>query len=138
MFKIFENPGNTLIATGILHLITGFVLKPISIPLVNLLKKGWFLQLGGIDDALSITDYSNLNYDQQFAFWFQLGGIQFILLGEAIKQLLKLNGKIPKVLSWGLIGFGLFGTATDPVSGFPLLVGIGIWMLNFKSNQKQK
>ncbi|KAJ2998134.1 hypothetical protein HDV02_004811, partial [Globomyces sp. JEL0801] len=135
MFNPFENPGNSLITVGILHVITGFIVKPIARPFCALIKRGWVLQLSGLNNFLFSPDFKIPDFEEAHSFWFHYGGLQFILFGEAIRQFLKFTPpttKIPKVLSYSLIGLGVMGTLAAPTGGFPMLIGIGYWMLHYK------
>ncbi|AHH97757.1 DUF6463 family protein [Kutzneria albida] len=103
-----------LTATGVLHLLYGAAtLAPV---IGDILGAGLVNAVGG-------------HLDRQAAFWFLVAAPNLSALGELARWAVRRTGTLPARLGGWLLGIGVVGVVLLPVSGFWLVLIIGVLAL---------
>ena len=109
------NPGTLLIATAIGHAVVGVALFHDAYAAI--LRDGFL-------DAVAP------HADRMVAFWFLLFSPVCFLLGQVVTRAIAHEDKpLIALLGWYVLGLGVVGAMGLPVSGFWLLIAIGVLML---------
>ncbi len=111
--------GQLLMATGVLHLVSGFVFYPG--PLFAIAGDG-FLNAVEPDVAFS-------TFDREAAFWYMIFGVMLLMLGGLTHWAQAQTGTLPAFLGWSLLALGVVGVILMPASGFWLALPQAVLML---------
>ncbi len=111
--------GPLLMATGVLHLVGGFVFY--SGPLFAIAGDG-FLNAVEPDVAFS-------TFDREAAFWYMIFGVMLLMLGGLTHWAQAQTGTLPASLGWALLALGVAGVILMPASGFWLALLQAVLML---------
>ena len=114
--------GPLLMATGVLHLVSGFVFY--SGPLFAIAADG-FLNAVKADVAFSTFD----RLAAFAAFWYMIFGVMLLMLGGLIHWAQARTGTLPAFLGWSLLALGVVGVILMPASGFWLALPQAVLML---------
>ena len=111
--------GPLLVATGVLHLLAGFVFYPR--PLAAIAQDGFF-------DAVKL---SPAQFDREAAFWWMVFGVMLLILGSLVHWTQARTRTLPAFLGWSLLVLGVAGVILMPDAGFwlalpqaPLVFGV--------------
>lgn len=99
--------GTAVAATGVLHLAFGVV--SFREPLTAMVKSGILASLDGAAD-------------RQATLWYFVAGGFLISAGLTIRWAVKLAGRVPGPMAWGLLIIAMLGVIVAPVSGFWLVL----------------
>ncbi|KAJ3004762.1 hypothetical protein HKX48_001046 [Thoreauomyces humboldtii] len=128
-------PANKLLLTGIIHCLVPLGVPALRDPLLSLLRTGYVDGLRALAHAPTPVLYAQSN-----GFWFVVSGVLMGIAGRALQCYVRDVGeathgvvKIPRSVAWGLLGLGVVGVTSNPVSGFWSLLLQGVWMLNWES-----
>lgn len=105
--------GYLLMLTAVLHMLLGLLL--FWQPLRAMLQAGLFNSIAA-------------EASRGMAFWFLLFGMLLFLVGQSMQWSLAQCGRVPRSVSWGLLGIALVGCVVMPVSGFWLVIP-QVWLL---------
>lgn len=111
--------GPLLMATGVLHLLAGFVFY--ARPLAAIARDGFF---NAVTPNLAAPAF-----DRDAAFWFMFSGVMLLLLGGLVHWAQVWTGTLPAFLGWALLAIGAVGVILVPVSGFRLVLPQGVLMV---------
>jgi hypothetical protein len=113
------NTGNFIIATGVLHLVTGFVLNWGTA--IDMFRSG-------------IVNTADATPERFGFFWFQISGLFAILTGSFLQQYMDEYKKpVPKKFGYYLLIIAIIGCVMEPVSGFYVYLPISL-LMSFSGN----
>ena len=106
--KIWKYSGTLLTVTGVIHIIVAFILGKCIY--FDILKNG-------------LANSTNDDNFRNFAFWFLICGIIFILFGTTLQYYIKKEQKpAPLFLGYSMLIFTIVGCIINPISGFWLFL----------------
>ncbi len=109
--------GPLLMATGVLHLLAGFVFYPE--PLAAIMQDGFF----------NAVELNPAQFDREAAFWWMVFGVMLLILGGLVHWAQARTRTLPAFLGWSLLALGVAGVILMPVSGFWLALPQAVLML---------
>ena len=98
--------GPLLMATGVLHLLAGFVFYPE--PLAAIMQDGFF----------NAVEPNPAQFDREAAFWWMVFGVMLLILGGLVHWAQARTRTLPAFLGWALLALGVVGVSLMPASGF--------------------
>ena len=98
--------GPLLMATGVLHLLAGFVFYPE--PLAAIMQDGFF----------NAVELNPAQFDREAAFWWMVFGGMLLIFGGLVHWAQARTGTLPAFLGWALLALGVVGVSLMPASGF--------------------
>ena len=117
MRKLWKYSGIFLSVIGLIHTVVVFTIPALVQVWSEIFSEGLFNTIG-------------THMDRNCAFFSLMVGILLIYTGICWNQQIKQSGKpLTKSAAWGLLGIALGGLVFVPVSGFWLLILLGIIML---------
>ena len=114
--------GPLLMATGVLHLVSGFVFYPG--PLFAIAGDGF---LNAVEPDVAFSTFDRLAAFA--AFWYMIFGVMLLMLGGLTHWAQAQTGTLPALLGWSLLALGVVGVIVMPASGFWLALPQAVLML---------
>ncbi|MEJ2579908.1 MAG: DUF6463 family protein [Kineosporiaceae bacterium] len=109
----------------------GFEIGIVHLALIGVLGAG---ELGEIVDAGLVNGLGDAGANiaggdlgRAAVFWLFYLGVPFLLLGQLARWAQQQLGVLPAAFGWTTVFSGLVGWIVVPVSGFPLLVALGVY-----------
>ncbi len=114
MNRFYRYTGILMLLIGLLHVTTGFIR---------------FNTEFGRMLAAGLVDTARQPLGQRLAFWFTFAGLLMGLIGYLMDWIVRRQGmRLPGAFGYGLTGLCIIGLVLIPLSGFWLVLPLGIYL----------
>lgn len=114
MRRLANGVGIAVFVTGLIHL--GFGVLAFPDPLREIVDAGLVRGIGG-------------DVERNLAWWFLVAGGFLVVTGLTIRWAVRVAGRLPRSLGWGLVVISVLGVLLAPASGFWLVLVEGVLLL---------
>lgn len=112
--RLANGVGIAVFATGLIHL--GFGVLSFPGQLRAMVSDGFLGAIGG-------------DLERNLAWWFLVAGGFLVVTGLTIRWAVRVAGRLPRSLGWGLVAISVLGVVLAPASGFWLVLVEGVLLL---------
>lgn len=112
--RLANGVGIAVGVTGLIHL--GFGVLSFPGPLRAMASEGLLGAIGG-------------DVERNLAWWFLVAGGFLVITGLTLRWAVRVAGRLPRSLGWGLVVISILGVVLAPASGFWLVLVEGVLLL---------